>query len=278
MDEREAFKAIQGDAKELLKPLQAITSIKPTDRRFLEKLAAAVQRLPPAETFFEALEELREKASAFAAEAREARVQAFGRIEAEYIRGAKEAGRTIREVTDGWRIDHLELAVRQDQAEARFLYNHEPITGWTKIASADDFERLESGATSALQRSEIPEEDLVDSIWDAYQTGAWRSRNGGRGPELLLPDLFVEFRLERARRELATGKPERKLSQAEFPRWAFLYNLDRYRALGSRIPDAKRLGFRTGNQALTTRIGMPLNGLETMQDYKKYCSVAPVQG
>jgi hypothetical protein len=272
MTDRDTLRAIQSEAKQLVKQLGAIAALKPTDREALDKLDAALQRLPDAQTFTSALEELREKAISFLTAARQQRLQEFGRIEADYMRHVREKYGSAREVRDGWRVGPLELSVRREQAQVRFLYNHEPLTPWNSVASSDDLIQMEHAVEQALKKAEIAEPELVDGLQAAYQTALRRRSGTQMSPAVAIIDLYLEFRLERARRELS-GKPDKKLSQTELPRWAFLYNLDRYRSLSSRIPEEKRLGFQTGSMVETTKLGVTLNGLRPEEDYKKYCFV-----
>jgi len=84
-------------------------------------------------------------------------------------------------------------------------------------------------------------------------------------------------RVALVRRELAREQPDKKLRWGELPRWAFLYNLDRYRALGAAAPDAGRLGLQTGSQQESRTIGVVVNGLDAHQDYKTMCFIVPVR-
>lgn len=77
------------------------------------------------------------------------------------------------------------------------------------------------------------------------------------------------------RHELEGQPPDRKLRWGELPRWAFLYNLDRYRALGAAVPEARRLGLQTGSQQESRGFGMVVNGLDAQQDYKTMSFVVP---
>ena len=88
-----------------------------------------------------------------------------------------------------------------------------------------------------------------------------------------MPDLYRAFRVALVERELKQGRPDKKLAWAECPKWAFLYNLDRYRQLGSTAGE-ERLTFETGSQQdQVNGLGMTLNGLSQEQEYKVCCWV-----
>jgi hypothetical protein len=87
-----------------------------------------------------------------------------------------------------------------------------------------------------------------------------------------LVDFYRQLRLTLVRRDLGQ-RPDKKLSYVEFPQWAFLYNLDRYRSLSSNIPRETRLVVQTGSQQETQRFGMITDGLDARQDYKVVCYV-----
>ena len=55
--------------------------------------------------------------------------------------------------------------------------------------------------------------------------------------------------------------------------WAFLFNLDRYRAQND-MPAERKLALQTGSQTEQQRgMGLVTNGLSAAEDYKVYCYV-----
>jgi len=273
-DSRSAIQALQADAKRIIKPLDAIVKIKAAKPEAIDKLNAAVVKLPEADVIGEAVSELRSKAESFLKEAVRDRTDRVKRAEAEFVRTAREEGKAVRELDSSWRIEALEIQLKREEGKARAAFNHEPVTRWEAIASREDLDRLEEEARTLLKEAEIPEVDLPGTFWEAFRSYRWRNRTEDRVP---VADLYPEIRLERVRREIADGRPDRKITGTEFPRWAFLYNLDRYRALGSAI-DGGRLAFETGSQAETGKIGVTVNGLKADQDYRKVCYVSVARG
>ena len=272
---------LQAEFRRLVAPLAAFTKVRPGDPRALERLDAALKRLPPGEALAGALEELRERTARYVEQARRERIAAFRPIEAEYVRAAREQGKQLRERASGWRIDLLELQLQREQARARFLYNREVLVPWSPINNAEDLAQLEGRARAMLERATAayPDDLLARVFWDAYEQERARRRPGrGARPEAVpLLDFYRGLRVALVRHELEEQQPDKKLRYAELPRWTFLYNLDRYRALGAAVPEARRLGYQTGSQQESRTIGVVVNGLDAQQDYKTMCYIMPVQ-
>ena len=93
-----------------------------------------------------------------------------------------------------------------------------------------------------------------------------------------LPDFYRGVRVALVRSELADQAPEKRLRWAELPRWAFLYNLDRYRAHVTEVSEGQRLGLQTGSQQESRQFGMVVNGLDAAQDYRTMCFIVPFGG
>ena len=272
---------IPSEFRKLVAPLAAVTKVKPADPKALERLDAALRRLPPGETLGRAVDELRERAAQALHQARRERIAAFGPIEADFVRAAREGQKQLRERTNGWRIDMLELQLQREQARARFLYNREVLVAWSPVSTPDDLARLEERARLMLQKTvaAYPDELLVQVFWQAYEHERARRRGTGRARPEAVPilDFYRGLRVTLVRHELEEQQPDKKLRYAELPRWAFLYNLDRYRALGSAVPEARRLGLQTGSQQESRSIGVVVNGLDAQQDYKTMCFIVPTQ-
>lgn len=271
---------LQAEYRRLAGPLTAVAKIKPTDPRALERLAAALERLPPGAALAQALDDLRERTTRFSHAARRERIATFRPIEAEWVRAARAEGKSVRERSSGWRVAMLELGLQREQARARFFYNREALTPWSPIGSPDDLTALEERARALLRGGTFPDEMLIAVFHDAYEGARAARRRGDKGrPEAVsLPDFYRGVRVALVRHELAGQGPEKKLRWAELPRWAFLYNLDRYRALGTAVPTGQRLGLQTGSQQETRQFGMVVNGLDATQDYKTMCFIAPFGG
>ncbi len=271
---------LQVEYRRMAGPLAAVAKIKPTDPRALGQLATALERLPSGVALGQALEELRERTTRFAQAARRERIATFRPIEAEWVRAARAAGQSVRERSSGWRVGMLELALQREQARARFFYNREALTPWSPIGDPTDLAALEERARTLLRGVALQDELLIAVFHDAYEGArAARQRDDrGRAEVVPLPDFYRGVRVALVRHEVAEQGPEKKLRWAELPRWAFLHNLDRYRALGTTVPEKQRLGLQTGSQQETRQFGMVVNGLDATQDYKTMCFVVPFGG
>ncbi len=271
---------LQAEFRRLAGSLGAVAKIRAADPKALERLDAALKRLPESESLGQALDDLRGRAAQFLHAARRERIAAFRPLEAEWVRASREAGKRLRERSSGWRVDMLELALQREQARARFFYNREALTPWSPIGSADDLAALEARALALLGGVAFSDEMLTSVFWDAYAgERTARGRDGqGRAEAVPLPDFYRGVRVALVRHELTGAGPEKRLRWAELPRWAFLYNLDRYRALGTAVPAGRRLGLQTGSQQESRTIGMVINGLDAAQDYKTMCFVVPFGG
>lgn len=271
--ERGAVQSVVSEARKMAEPFQAFAAIKPGSADSLEKLESALARLPAGDTFSRAVEALRTRASETLTRARRERGDAFRRIETEFVQSSRTQGEPVREQSNGWRVASLELQVRREQGQIRWLYNREVLIDWSPVTSAAVFADARGKAQLLLKKEELPETVLKDAFWDTYQECLRLQQSQGRSSNLVpLGDFYRELRLTLVRREL-TQKPDKRISQAEFPKWAFLYNLDRYRTLAASLPADRRLALQTGSQRDTARLGMVTNGLDGRQDYQVVCYV-----
>ena len=278
----ETLPLLQAEFRRLAGPLTALAKVRPGDPKALERLDAALRRLPTGELLGQELDRLRERATRFLDEARRARIAAFRPLEAEYVRAAREQGKQLRERANGWRIDMLALELQREQARARFLYNREVLVSWSPVGSAEDLARLEERARAMLEKAAYPDDMLREVFWNAYERErdrASRRQQGRKGRPETVPilDFYRAVRVALVDYELADEKPDKRLRYGELPRWAFLYNLDRYRALAAGLPEGQRLGLQTGSQQESRTIGVVVNGLDAQQDYKTMCYIVTVQ-
>jgi len=272
-----ALPQLQAEYRRLVGPLGALAKIKPNDPRALERLAATLKRLPSGDTLGPALDDLRGRTERFLETARRERIAAFRPLEAEWVRAARADGKHLRERSGGWRVDMLELGLQRDQARARFFYNREALTPWSPLGGAADLAALEERARALLNGATFPDASLAAIFHDAYagERAARERQSKGRAEVVPLPDFYRGVRVALVRSELAGQAPEKKLRWVELPRWAFLYNLDRYRARAAEVPEGQRLGLQTGSQQESRQFGMVVNGLEAAQDYRTMCFVVP---
>jgi hypothetical protein len=271
----EPLRQVQKAVSEFLKLFEALKRIKAKASDIPAALDKAALHLPAPEAAGRAVADLRAQVERLAKTLRTEREQRFGATLSAFIREhGSRAG--AHETHDGWRVGRLEIAVRKDAAQARALYNHEPLCDWRPIDSPDALVHLMQESETRLQRVELPDEILVEVFWRAYRylRAERKQANKSRADEVPIRDFYAEVRVALVRHELRAGKASRKLTWAEFPEWAFLYNFDRYLALGAKRPAERRLRPQTGSQAEEARgMGMTVGGLNPTHDYKSYCYV-----
>lgn len=279
-DEVKAIKDLQKDVKGIVKYFDAVIKLKTGDAEVLDQLAKALKNLPPAEDITQAVEELRGKGKTVVEMARQQRADGFKRCETAFIRQAREEGKSIREFTQGWRVGPLELQVKREEARASFLYNGESVLKWQAISSADDLLTMEEKALKLLEQVALPEDILVNIFWEAYREAGRRKTKGLNQSLVLLADLYREVRIALIRHSLNGKTPQKKLTQyTEFPKWAFLYNLDLLRALGATVPAEQRLVLQTGSMNEVSKgKGFVVNGLDAMNEYKVMVYVTTASG
>ncbi|MFA5385204.1 MAG: hypothetical protein WC364_11175 [Eubacteriales bacterium] len=280
INEKTGLRLLQNDFSKIINMLNAITKVVPGRIDSLDKVEAALSKLPAGETLGKSIDESREKINNFINVARRERALSFKRFEADFIRTVREQ-KHIREMDQGWRVGALEIQVKREQSQIRFLYNKEVIMGWQPVGNREDVDKAEERALAMLKESELPADVLMEIFWDAYEHAKESRRKAGEDYTQLVPilDFYREVRLALFRYQLKGKKLDKKLSHADFPRWAFLYNLDHYRLRISDIPEEKRLGFQTGSQKdVSSGMGVVINGLDAREDYKVICYVIPVGG
>ncbi len=277
-DESAEIKAVQRDANSLIKRLQPLAKLKSADPKVIDALTRALATLPSSSEVGAAVDELRGRSEKIVRQAGSQRAALTRTIEAEFIRKRRESGDAVREAGEAaWRVGSIEIQFDREQARARVLYNREQLLPWAATRHLEDVEELANKAQQKLRSATIPDESLADVFSGAYEYLASKARNQMSGSyRAPLPEFYREVRVALARHELSNGKAERKLESADFPLWAFLYNLDRYRALAD-LPAERRLNFETGSQSdHQKRMAMTVNGLDAASDYKSYCYVYAV--
>lgn len=274
-DEKAELKTLQREAVRLAAAFTNISKIKTNDTEMLDRLHRAVGALPAGESYGSAIEEFRIKITEYIKKTQQSRRESFGRIEAEFIRTAREKGKPIREQASGWRIGPLEIEVQKENSRVRFLYNREVVLPWKSVNSKEDIDKLEASALSMLEKAKLPEDLMSYAFWNAYQyVKEQRQKSKVSNAELVpIGEFYRELRAQLVRAQLQGKRPGSKLAYTEMPTWAFLYNLDRYRAVREMMTN-QRLGFQTGSQVEVARgMGMTVNGIDSRQDYKTICYV-----
>ncbi len=269
----EVVKSVQLEAKRLVKALEPLAAVRPGRADTLDALTAAVKKLPAGEEFAAAVEKLRATAEEAISAIQEERQEGFGRCVAAYIGRAREAGTPISEASSGWRVGPLLIELDHASARARACYNHEVVVGWNPVSSADDLQALEQQALKALESKAIPEASLPELFLSAYRNAPSRAE---ASPTVPIDDFLMQLRVELFRQQLA-GRPDRRVAATalavDMPLWAFLYNIDRYRALPVR-DGQPRLGFQSCAMRETQQgHGVTINGLRPTDDYRRVCYV-----
>lgn len=273
-NERQEFNALRAEARKIVKPLEPLGKLKVTQPDLLDKTDSWLRRLPAPEAFAESMDGLRTRAKRFVNSARQARRQQFGSIESAFLRRLDSEGTGVREVGSGWRVGILCMETKREQSKVRLLYNEEPVVSWSPVKDHEDLAQLVRKALASLEAFALPEPELVELVGRAYHQASLRQReqgrmNAGRVPALV---FYLEFRIALVRWELGNQRPSKKLKYHEFPQWAFLYNVDRYLALGSKVPKEKRVYVETGSQKEAAQgMGIIINGLDPHRDYKLIC-------
>lgn len=272
-DEQSQLKSLQRDARALVKHLSAFSELKPADPTALDIVEKGLKSLPASTAIAAAVDELRFRARELLTAGRAARAESIGRVESEYIRNSREAGEAVREAgNSAWRINSLELQIDRERVQARALYNKEVVVSWARINHVSDLQALRDAAVTKLAGARLADELLNDLFWDAYEHLRRLSpRSDTTAPRVALRDFYREVRVSLARHELIAS-PDRKI-RSEFPKWAFLHNVDWYRKNQSATSE-RRLSFETGSQHDHQKgLAMVVNGLDAMDEYKSYCYV-----
>lgn len=273
-DEKAVLKELQKDFNKIQKYFEIFTKIKASDSEALDVLDKAIKGAPTGQTLSCAYDDLKVRAIEFLAEARKHREKDFRRIETEFIKLSKENGKDVRESSGGWRIGVLELRSNPELSKVQFLYNRDVIIPWQSVSSVEDFIKVENSTLAMLDKIALSEEILSAIFLEAYQQALVRSAK--TDPKIVpIFGLYKETRIALVRHFFSKKAPNAKLDQFyDFPRWAFLYNLDRYRTYSNSLPIQERLGLQTGSQQEVSQgKGMVVNGLDPLQDYKVMCYV-----
>ncbi|WAM30846.1 hypothetical protein [Caldicellulosiruptor naganoensis] len=271
MKQTSELEIIIKELKETLKVFNKATEIKPNDKDVLEKLEKFLDGISNLNSIFETLNDIIGKAKDIIAKEKEKISYNFKLIESELIMELKEKGVPLRECSDGWRIKSIQLKTKPQSSAVSISYNNQTIIGWTRVNSKEDIKSLIEEAEKLLFQFLMPKDELIDIFWDAYKYARFKS-----GKDVVsIFDFYTEVRLLQIRRYLEKNKPDAKITKyTEFPKWAFLYNLDIYRSIWDEIPKDKRLALQTGSMQETMQgKGMYINGLNPDDDYKIMCYV-----
>lgn len=274
-NETQLFKDLQKEAKSLAKWFDKISKIKYSDQQFLVKLDKALQTLPEDTEFLQLYGDFKRNIQSFIVSAHTYRANNIKRLAAAYIRSAQQAGIQLREFTRGWRLGPLELQVDLEQAQISFWYNHENLIKWQSVGTVEDIQKAEQTALTMLEKAALPAEVLIQVFWEAYLEARRRNSRSLDASLVSLNEFYREVRITLIRNRLNPKKPNMKIDRyVEFPKYAFLYNIDLYRQMSSQIPAEIRLAWQTGSMNEVNKgNGMIVNGLDAINEYKVMCYV-----
>lgn len=271
----ENLRQLREDCRTIVEPFLKVSKTKAGDPKSIDQIRSALEKWPSSTAIGKAAGELQDQLKRFLDVAQQAQADAFSQALSDYVRDAVGRDLGKRELNEGWRIGPFEFDLKRAESKVRVLYNGEVLLAWTKVAALADFRRLETTAIDKLKGSGPEDEQLPDLLWSAYETLRAQRRAQSKADPGLVPlvDLYPQLRRELVELDLSFGRPDCELRFPRFPRWAFLYCLDRYRAMRAAIPAGKRLSLETGSQRESGRIGMRLNGLDARSSYETYCYV-----
>lgn len=274
-DEKNELSEYLKSLKNLMKFMNDFQNIKTKDSDAIEKFEKTINRMPKSDVLCSALEEYKISCEKFINETKSIRIKEFKKHETSYIKDAKAQGKIVREYSEGWRIDRLQLHLKPELSKCRVLYNNEVVINWSNINSKDDFIKIEDKANNMLDEAAISEEQLIELLWEAYVQGINRLSGKSNSTTLPIQNLYKEFRIALIRKQLEEKKFTAKINKyLEFPLWCFLYNLDLYRTWGSKIPANKRIVLQTGSMQETSQgKGFIVNGINANEEYKVMCYV-----
>jgi hypothetical protein len=263
----ERWKTIKRGLSALAQQFTAAAKIDLEKPSGLADLDQYLKKLPPTEVLASKIDELRSQATQAAQEEKKRRTHGFGAVESEFIQLVK-ASHPLREKDSGWRIGPLEVEVNRDIAKARVLYNHDEIVPWRGVGSAHDLKRLFEDGLKKLESAKWDEERFSKLLQRAFDAVSRKAHGADPQPRVPIAELHRQVRLELVSDELQ-HKPDKKLTDTAFPRWAFAYNLDLYRRRNEEA--GSQLLFETGSQQEQRTLGYSLNGLDAEEDTKTFC-------
>src|SRR5262245_33694148 len=131
----------------LLKPYQDLARIKSDTAKAPEQIDKALEKIPAATETIASIENVLSRLRSVVALGKAKREETFRRVEAEFIRTRRQEV-SVRELDQGWRVGHLELAVNRILGKARVLFNREVVVDWSFVATVQDFEQIIAVADS----------------------------------------------------------------------------------------------------------------------------------
>lgn len=281
INEDEEFELLRKDLLRIVKDIGVIKTIKIKDLKFFEKLENYQQTFPKGEDIKQVIESTSAKLSAYLDKTKKQRFAEFPSIIIHYIEYLRNNGKEYKIIENTrFRVGCLEIQTKPGNATLRILFNQQELIPWTPVMKIEEIQSHVTEALTKLKSKEIPIEILPNMIARIYQKQK-SHQDKERKPNahlVLIKSLHQEMVVELFRQQVMIHKNfNTQIEGVIFPEWAFLYNLDRYRMMLTKLPENKRFFFETGSQAESERIGVTLNGLSANEDYKKFCYLRGTQ-
>lgn len=263
----EEFNRLKKQTQQLLRPYLDLVklSLKDVNAESLEQIA---KYRPNSASLAKELEALSEQFKAFKQHYLAEAQDRFRVAVAEFVRTRQSTGPQPREVGAAiWRVGRLSSAIHAPQVDAdrgildietdvtrqcaRVLYDGEKLLPWSSVTRSSDLDAIVSKAYRQLESQAIPVSEMTEVFASAYDHYLELGRKEGKVDPGLVPilEFYHQVRLELTRRALIKQGPEGKIPFSEFPRWAFLFNLDRYQVIDSWNYPSPRLSLEVGTQA-----------------------------
>jgi len=265
------IKLIIADYKKLVNRVDPLIKVSIGSNDYLDQLEKSLGNLDKEPGFDLALQQLKSELTGAIREHREKESQNARQAFQGFISAMKNRGKQPRESSSNssqWRIGPVELVIK-NQRQFKFRYNEEPITQTWEIPNVQaDVEKTFEAACRSLEKSLLRESDMPAIFGETYQSCIRQLPGGSFQQGVKIEDFYKELRITLTRRDISK-RSDSKLTYPEFPKWAFLYNLDTYISRGNSVPPEIRLVLGTANQTESSKIGFVTNGLDSNSDYKK---------
>lgn len=275
INENDEFELLRKDLLRIVKDISAIKTIKSKDPKFLEKLEKYQRTLPKGEDIKQVVESTSVKLSEYLDKTKKQRFTEFPSLINRYVEYLRDNSKEYKIVeSTRFRVGCLEIETKPGNGTLRILFNQQELIPWTPVMKLEEIQSYVTEALTKLKSKEISIEILPDMIAKIYQKQKSHQEKERKPNAHLVPirSLHHEMIVELFRQRIMDHKNfNTQIEGVIFPEWAFLYNLDRYRMLLTKLPENKRFFFETGSQAESERIGVTLNGLSANEDYKKFC-------
>lgn len=274
-NEKESLNIIKKNILKITKVFEELKKIDSNDADSIGKIEKILQNFPSASDLAAQIEVVRNALDIHIRESKKVRAENFNYVFNEYLNNLQQSQRPYRLIDKNTlRIEMLELQTDPKRASIQFLFNKKRLMPGKNVACSEDIVRYETECMGMLKKAEVPEKEIGDIFYRAYLNALRKKRRekNTNADFIQIIDFYEEVQVELFRQQLHVKRSVDSGITINFPIWAFIYNLDRYRKL-RKIPDKSRLILETGSQAETKKNGVVLNGLDPKSDYKMFCYI-----